>query len=115
MSTATLAKLPLSWCDRRMVSSTSPGAPNREGPNRGESLGGDLALVLRRLALDQRFLDAVLADPSTALAPHRLSADDLAALALWLDRRHPGHGVRSLFHGRSDDRPDPPADEHDRG
>lgn len=60
-------------------------------------MGTDLAVVLRRLALDPEFLAAVVDDPLAALGPHELSADDLAALALWLDRRHPGHGVRTLF------------------
>ncbi len=88
-----------------MRSATTSGEPDDRG----------LAHVLRRLALDPHFLDAVLDDPLTALAPHRLSADDISALALWLDRRHPGHGVRSLFHGGADERPEASARQREEG
>lgn len=75
-------------------------------------MASDLATVLRRLALEPGFLAAVLDDPRSALAPHRLSGEDLAALALWLDRRHPAHEVRDLFETepRSGSGDDGPAD-----
>lgn len=57
----------------------------------------DLPIVLRRLALEPAFAAAVVADPLTALYGFSLTADDLAALAVWLERREPGCGVRALF------------------
>jgi hypothetical protein len=76
------------WCDRAMVD--PPLAP------------GGLAAVLRRVATDQCFADAVTADPASALARYDLSAADLSALAMWLDRPAPGVGIDALFDSRSD-------------
>lgn len=60
--------------------------------------GRDLAAVLRRLATDEAFVAAVTEDPRTALAAYALSASDLSALALWMERsfEHGSHGARGV-------------------
>lgn len=57
----------------------------------------DLASVLRRLATDDEFAAAVAADPAAALALYRLTGNDLAALALWVDQPAAGTGIDALF------------------
>jgi hypothetical protein len=73
------------WCDRDVAD-----APDTRS---------DLASVLRRLATEPRFVAAVTADPTAALASYTLTGDDLAALALWLDQPATGEGFDALFEG----------------
>jgi hypothetical protein len=62
-----------------------------------------LASVLRRLVVDPAFAIEVRTTPIPTLAEYDLSADELAALALWLDQPEPGDGFDALFDERSDD------------
>lgn len=56
-----------------------------------------LASVLRRLVVDPAFAVDVRTKPIAALAAYDLTADELAALALWLDQPESGDGFAALF------------------
>lgn len=64
----------------------------------------DLAVVLRRLAVDVAFRQSVQADPRRSLQSYRLTAADLGALAVWLDADEPRRGMHELFDGAADER-----------
>jgi hypothetical protein len=54
---------------------------------------------MRRLVIDPVFASDVRTTPISALAEFDLSADELAALALWLDQPMSGDGFVALFDG----------------
>lgn len=56
-----------------------------------------LAAVVRRIATDEAFAAALVADPAAELAGYDLTADDLAALALLLEQPKVGPGLHGLF------------------
>lgn len=67
------------------------------------SRGSGLASVLRRLVTDPAFVIDVRTTPIPTLAQYDLTADELAALALWLDQPESGGGFDALFDGSADD------------
>ena len=58
---------------------------------------------MRRLVVDPAFVVDVRATPIGTLGEYDLTADELAALALWLDRPESGGGFDALFDGSADD------------